>query len=81
MQAAQLHVVMKGRHAEDSFAIAKLEAAYLKDHAHGLDDKKPPRDGQQQFLLDDQGGGCESPAEAKGTGIAHEDFRRMGVEP
>ena len=58
-----------------------LNDADLDDHRQRLEHEHAADDAEQQFLLDQNGDGAERGAERQRSDVAHEDLRRVRVEP
>jgi hypothetical protein len=54
---------------------------HLRRHRQRFGDEDAPHDRQHDFLADDDGDRAERSAERQRADIAHEHFRRIGVEP
>ena len=68
------------RHLEDAL-LAKFETADLEDHRHCLHHEDAADDDQQELLLRANCRGAERTTDRERSGIAHENFRRVAVEP
>ena len=69
------------RRAEKNAAAAPLVVADLEDHACGLGDEDPADQQQEEFLPGDDRQQSQEPAQGKRAGVAHENLRRMTIEP
>ncbi|SST10557.1 Uncharacterised protein [Acinetobacter baumannii] len=73
-------MVMDRRHAEDA-ASGQLEGSDLDHHREGFHDEHPTHDEQHDFLAHDHRDGAQRGAQRQRADVAHEDLRRIGVEP
>ena len=78
-------VVMDGRGAEDpdtlAFAQLVFEVGCLDDDAETLDEENAAEDGEQQFLVDDDGTHTDDTADHQRPRVAHEHLCGIGVVP
>ena len=72
-------VVDRG-HQKDAF-FAEFETADLQDDRDGFDDEDEPDEQQQQFAFGDDTEVADEGPDGERTAVAHEDLRRVGVEP
>ncbi len=73
-------MVMDRRHAENALA-GELEAGDLDHHRQRFHHEHAAHDEQHHFLADDHGNGAQRCAQGQRADVAHEDLRRIGVEP
>ena len=71
--------------AEDALlhamAFAHLVVPHLQDDAEAFHKEDTAKDGQQQFLVDDDGTHGDDAADGERAGITHEDLGGIGVVP
>ena len=84
--ARLLEVVVQRRHLQDPPAgaealLGELEPADLQHHRQRLDDEDAAHDAEHDLLPRDDRDRAERAAERQRADVAHEDLRRMGVEP
>src|SRR5271157_506350 len=72
---------MNRRHLEKTFPLCKPEIRDLDDHADQFTDRNDRDDGQDGPLTGHESNNCHSRTEGKRTGVTHEEFGRMDVEP
>src|SRR5258706_16273812 len=72
---------MQRRHSENAFAAAPFEIEPLKHHRTRFGDEHAAHDEKYDLLPDDHRDRAKSGAERKRAHVAHEDVRRVGVEP
>src|SRR5665213_2383512 len=81
-----LEVMVQRRHLEEApaFAVAQprvLEPADLRHHRQRLDDEDAAHDPEDDLLARDHRDRAERATERERADVAHEDLRRIGVEP
>ena len=76
---------MDGRALEDAALLAavlpELEVFHLKDDAEALQEEDATEDGQQQFLVDNNGQDGDDAANGQATRVAHKYLGGIGVVP
>src|SRR6185437_5255467 len=78
--ALELEVVMERGHAEDATA-GQLEGYDLEDDRGGLEHEDAAHDESHQLLAHYHGDDTDGGAYRQRADIAHEDLRRISVEP
>src|SRR5690606_36895536 len=73
--------VMVERSAPKDPPTAEPVGRDLKDHRERLRDQNAPEDEEEELVPKEHGHEPDRPAERKRAGVAHEDLRRMTVEP
>src|SRR5438270_2003073 len=73
-------MMMQRRHRENA-AAGELETQHLHDDRNRFDDENATNNGEQKFLLTTNRDHADHPADGERTGIAHENFGRMTIEP
>src|SRR5258708_36078799 len=63
------------------FLLRISEISHLYGYAKHFYQEYAAEYGYQPFLTDDDGEGCDDPAEGKAARISHEYLRRIGVVP
>ena len=79
-QPLKLEMMMDRRHGEDAFA-GQLETQHLQNDGDRFDHENAANDCEQKFLFTANRDDADHPADRKRTGVTHENFRRMTVEP
>ena len=76
---------MEGRTLEHSPLLASritlLGIRQLQDDRKALHQEDATQDGQQQFLVDDDGSDSNHTTNGKATGVTHEHLRWIGIVP
>src|SRR5690348_1777513 len=72
--------MMDRRHPKDA-APSELVRAHLQDHRGGLDYENTAHHQRYDLLAHHYGDQTECGAEGQCANVAHEDLRRIGVEP
>ena len=78
--SAQFEMMMDGRHLEHAL-VPRVEHGNLDDVAHGLDDEQATDNDGKQLRVRGDGQRGEKTAQGEGSGVAHEDERRVRVVP
>ncbi|MNY79005.1 hypothetical protein D3C86_2194680 [compost metagenome] len=78
--------MMQRRHAEDAStcsitSLRVLEPRHLDHHRQGFDHEDTAHDEQHDLLAHDDRDRAQSAAQRECADIAHEDLRRIRVEP
>src|SRR5437016_3244929 len=73
-------MMMQGRHDEKSLS-SQFEAQHLQNHREGFDDENATDDHQKQFLLTTNGDHAQHTADRQRSGVSHENFSWITVEP
>src|SRR6185295_11093041 len=81
LPAFEFVVVVQRRHAENALAAGGLEIDHLDHHRERLGDEYAAHDEKHDLLAHDYGDGAERGAQRERADVAHEHFRRIGVEP
>ena len=76
--AAQLQMVVQGRHTENPLAVGELEIAHLNDIAHGFGDIDDPHQHQDQRNIQGKRHSAHRAPQEQGSGVPHEHLG--GVE-
>ena len=72
--------MMKGRHRENA-APGQLKTQHLHDDRDRFEDKNTADDSKEKFLLTTNGDDADHPADGERTGIPHENFGGVTIEP
>ena len=64
-----------------TFALTYLIVPYLHDNAQTLDEEDSAENGQQEFLMDDDGTHSNDTADGEAARITHEYLCRVGIVP
>src|ERR1035441_8294472 len=73
-------MVMKGRHGENP-PTSEFEAKHLKDDRDRFDDENAAHHREEQLLFTTDRDHPDHAADGERAGVAHENFRRVAVEP
>ena len=72
---------MQRRHAEDALAAGSLEVQHLQHDGQGLGNEEAAHDEEHDLLAHDHRDRAQRCAQPERADVAHEHFRRVGVEP
>ena len=73
-------MVMQRRHRENA-AACQLKTQHLHNDGDGLDNKHAANDGEEKFLLTTNSDDANHSADGERTGVSHENFGRVTIEP
>ena len=79
-QPDQFEMMMDRRHGENA-AAGQFETEHLQNDRDRFDDENAADDGEEQLLFTADRDHADHAADGERAGVAHENFRRMTIEP